>query len=508
MSLKVDHLGMPILAVAVLLGGITVANRNSAGFYHDDAIYLTTGRAIADGRGIVLDGVPGHPHATKYPPLYPLLLAGVWSVADTFPANLSLLKGVNASLLAGTILLLSIWLRRTTDLTWGEQLAVATLTATAPGFFSFADVLLAEPLFLMFTVATLAVFPVERRDSTRTLLAALFAVLATLTRLAGISIVVATLWAAVRRRHRYAPEATLISAVGCSAWSLWAASQAVPTNDLLQYYVRYETSAWFTVVAEPEMAWRIVSANVIQLFGQAPRVWGLGSGYTLFITVPVTGLGAYLLLRDQRQPLVGILSAAYLGLVIAHPFPFARYIAPLTPLAMTFLVVGARHLRQKSGMVAVLPLILVGAFHAAWVAHFVEVARSGSHGEFGRELGFSTTGFSATADWIRQHTPATAVLASPHDQWYSLHTGRIGVRPWYHAIRPLVVEVPKSGGWLLARLEEAGVSYLIVDPVTDSPEGAYARNSIQAILNAGGDRWVLVYDDRRFGHAIYRLVPE
>ena len=60
------------------------------GFYHDDSIYWVSGRSLAMGDGYRIESLPGQPYQTKYPPLYPALLAAIWKLDPQFPANLPL----------------------------------------------------------------------------------------------------------------------------------------------------------------------------------------------------------------------------------------------------------------------------------------------------------------------------------------------------------------------------------------------------------------------------------
>ena len=56
------------------------------GFYHDDSIYWVSGRSLAMGDGYRIESLPGQPYQTKYPPLYPALLAGDLETQSTaFP---------------------------------------------------------------------------------------------------------------------------------------------------------------------------------------------------------------------------------------------------------------------------------------------------------------------------------------------------------------------------------------------------------------------------------------
>jgi len=59
------------------------------GVYHDDAIYVSTAKAIAQGDGYRLINLPNSPKQTKYPILYPLLLAAtIWKFWPQFPQNI------------------------------------------------------------------------------------------------------------------------------------------------------------------------------------------------------------------------------------------------------------------------------------------------------------------------------------------------------------------------------------------------------------------------------------
>src|SRR5580693_4696544 len=60
------------------------------GHLHDDAIYFVSAKSSAEGHGYRILSLPGEPYQTKYPPLFPLLLALVWKINPDFPANLYL----------------------------------------------------------------------------------------------------------------------------------------------------------------------------------------------------------------------------------------------------------------------------------------------------------------------------------------------------------------------------------------------------------------------------------
>jgi len=494
------------LAAAVVCG-TQFTNSGVAGFYHDDAIYAITARSTAAGRGPRLDGVPGSPLATKYPPLYPLALSAVWKVTGQFPGNLRLLKCVNVGALVATLVVCGLWLARAPELSAWERAAVLTLLATAPAFLSFSDVLLAEPMFMLFAIASL--WAASARDHLRwTAMAAAFASLAFLTRSVGAGLVIAVIVTAGRRSLRSAITATAVAVTLCAPWLVWVWCTVRPANPLLDYYVRYESSAWQVLFTEPVLAWHVIGTNAWLLAAEASRVWGLGTSLMLATTVPLVVLGGWEWARRPSQSTPRWFLALYLLTVLGHPFPFARYLVPLTPFVMVALVTGSSAAVRRLGPIGWGPVVLVLAVHVAWVMHFAAVVPTGRHGELGREFPYRWEGFERTAAWIGAHTPSDAILASGHDQFYALYTERRAVRPWLHPVTLMSPAAQKrpTGPWLLHHLRQLGVNYLLVDPLLPGTDGQYGRDSIQSVLDAGGDHWRLVYQDTDYGHTIYEYV--
>src|SRR5262249_36501777 len=84
-----------LLSAVLATAGWIHCHSPVCGESHDDAIYVTTAKALAEGEGYRQMFLPGAPPQTKYPPLYPALLAGLWKLWPDFPANLMLLKGLS-----------------------------------------------------------------------------------------------------------------------------------------------------------------------------------------------------------------------------------------------------------------------------------------------------------------------------------------------------------------------------------------------------------------------------
>ena len=82
------------LAIVVLL--IPVYARYlvqpAIGYYHDDGIYVVNALSLASGHGFRTISLPSELFQTKYPVLYPAILALVWKIFPAFPQNLPLLQ--------------------------------------------------------------------------------------------------------------------------------------------------------------------------------------------------------------------------------------------------------------------------------------------------------------------------------------------------------------------------------------------------------------------------------
>lgn len=100
----------------------------------DGALYFSSAKALAAGQGYILPSFPVRLKATKYPELYPLLLAGVWKLDPHFPGNI--IPAVSLTLAFGCLALLFAFLllRRWRGLGDWQALAIVALCALT-GYF-------------------------------------------------------------------------------------------------------------------------------------------------------------------------------------------------------------------------------------------------------------------------------------------------------------------------------------------------------------------------------------
>ena len=99
-----------ILFLVCLLGNLSQIVPGVCGIYHDDGIYILTAKSLAEGDGYRLINLPDNLPQTKYPFLYPCLLALIWKIYPVFPQNVIIMQYVNISLAATAIALCYLYL--------------------------------------------------------------------------------------------------------------------------------------------------------------------------------------------------------------------------------------------------------------------------------------------------------------------------------------------------------------------------------------------------------------
>src|SRR5688500_17644267 len=190
---------------------------------NDDATYVLLSRSLSDGgyNSIHLVGAPVH---TKYPPVFPALLAGVSVVAgesvDAFVAMNIVLSVI------GLALLFSVARRR---LPPAVALGGLALSASSPFLQGIAGTVMSEPAFLAFVSLTIWLLAREPGTTSSIALACICATIAALTRTIGVTLVLAVIvLLLVERRWRAAARYAGILAAIAIALSLWLRARAMP----------------------------------------------------------------------------------------------------------------------------------------------------------------------------------------------------------------------------------------------------------------------------------------
>lgn len=353
------RVGLAAVLLAYLLLCTSAYSPALFGAYHDDTLYFSAGKAIADGRGLVMPNVPEEPPLTKYPPLFPWILSLVWTVAPEFPANVGWAWALN--LVFGCCMLAAAaGMLRGLGCGRPETLLLTAVFAVHPAAIEWSNILISDVLFAALVLAAAAFGDAairRRRESARSSwllwgLAVGLAWLAVFTRSAGVAVAAGlTLFALINKRWSAAAlaatagmpvAAQLVSAVINQAGPL------TPNVDGYQQTLLFYTSyAGFWKLCVPD--WATFSAQVSFVFLEtlkhpavacfllpaefmAPKfVQAAAFVVSMAILNGVAGRA-----RRRGVAAVHLIAVAYLPIVLLWNYPLmSRFWLPFLPLFLS-----------------------------------------------------------------------------------------------------------------------------------------------------------------------------
>lgn len=439
----------------LFLAGLLVWSPFPAGVWHDDGVYVLLGRALAEGEGLRYVGVSGAPPAPKFPPLYPLTVAGLWGFLSEVGRVATAAGLLNLAFLAGAGALFARLLHRHLGASPRWALGL-TLVAWLPlTLWRTALVSFSEPLFLLlFVIGLSAAFRVEARPGDRWAVG-LF-VLATLAavyvRTVGVVLAVAVAGTLLIRGRRTAAGG-VVAGVGAGVvpWAVWstrAGREIVPPlRDVLGPYSAW---LWRQIRTAPGEYLEALHGSAVDLVHRSasvllpapPALEGLFDQlrwWALLAFVPALILGTDRLWK--RSPTPTLVLVAYLAVVWLWPFRDDRLLAPVAPLLVLTVLEGFRWAGEGAGLsdareekahgdaVRSAPRRLASGWRglgALWLALFVGVSA------WGMAAGWPGAGYEvrsrALARAVRavdDDAPSGAVIGAP-ELWAGLHlyTGR------------------------------------------------------------------------------------
>ena len=406
------------------------------GVFQDDGIYTVLAKSLASGQGYRYLQLPDAPHATHYPPFYPLLLAGLWKLFPSFPANVTLFKFVNAGFIGLTAVLAWRFARRQVGMgPWTAALSVGAFAAGTPMVF-LGVMVLSEPMFLA------ALFPVlmvcERAARGGTAREALGAgaaggLLAMIRTLGAVAIPATALVLVWRRQWKAAVLVCLGGGLVMLPWQLWIAAHDGAIDPLfagkfgsyggwLGEGIRsggplfLAQLAWFNVRLLVDQSWEtlalLTTPGSVRWFGTiAATAFGIG--------------GWWLLLR--RAPVAAWFVVMYMALVIAWPFAPTRFtyaIWPLLGLQFGLSVEALVRWRPRARSAVAIRYV------AAGTAMFLVIGYA-RFNHLGYALGWWTKLQEPVAErarylagWVSTYTPEDALIAAEDDLLIYLYTER------------------------------------------------------------------------------------
>ena len=427
---------LPLLTAAAVFGvGVSMIDGSAVGALRDDSMYLELAKALATGHGYRWLNLPGAPAAIHFPPGYPAVLALLWLLAPSFPANVVLFKFANTVFATLSAVCLTRFVRRRFEMSEVAAPLFALAAVLAVPMLTLATQVMSEPLFLLALAATLLVAEDVMDDPAarwpRLVALGLLAAATTLVRTNGIALlpaVVAVL--CLRRRFRHAAVFALAMITTLLPWQLWVSAHA----DLVPAPMRGNYGSYAALLGDAvrvrglgflaAVAARTSSeiATMLQ-YVVAPGTGAFVRGTALLAATALASLGVRPLWR--RAPVAALSLAGYAAIVVFWPYTPARFVWCVWPFLLLLPVLGARELfawAPRAPRLRQTRFVALGgtAALALGYATFNLVSfRNGSwsasaYGERLRPL----------LVYVATKTPSDAVVATEAENTVYLYTGR------------------------------------------------------------------------------------
>ena len=500
-----------------------VMDANVAGILHDDGIYISLAKSLADGKGYRLTSLPTSPIQLKYPILYPGVLAILWQLRPSFPENIALLKAFNVIVLFVGVLVSHRFLRRSATPSGFDAVCYAFLFAVCPPVFTLTRVTLSDTLFLVLTIGALAFQRV--RGTAGTIGLATAAAAAYLTRTLGVALIVAfAIWFVRHRSYRSLLIFVGVTGILISPWWWWQHAQgtAGSASALFAYYVAYEPHSHACVVmwSDVSAATGIVRANLRYAAESLDAFFLLGAIPGLRIVVGFVFLaGMYESFREG----IGVHHlwvALYVLMIIGWPWQPTRLMMPVIPVALLFLVQGThaveRWLRVWQDHLSArivfwlprVPILTMVLLVFVWLSLYVRADPNLDVRPAWERYENYWPGFSESFRWIRANTAPGDILGTAYDPMYYLYTGRQGVLPWLYKPSTSYGRAFADLGdvaQIRRELDRLGVRYLVIDPLDGYEQAESSASFFEHLLESYPAKPELVFTSFDGRHLIYRL---
>ncbi|HEY6207502.1 MAG TPA: hypothetical protein VIW28_00455 [Gemmatimonadales bacterium] len=485
-----------VLAEAVVaglvVGAVHLLFRLSSTFLvgalNDDGVYVTLGKAIAEGAGYRSIHLVGAPVQVKYPPGFPLLLAIPWTLAGSLSAVRATIAVLNLAATAAAAGLIW-WVGRVRLRVAPWPLAVcAASTFLLEGTIQYFNIPLSEPYLVLGWAAALVIGyplfdagPLDARRVGRAVALGLVLAATTLFRSAGIALLPAVLLAlALHRRWRETALCAAALLLPLIAWdtvhAAWIARGPVSSSPEELSYVRWlGVNGPMALLSYPA---KTIAANGVEYVPKlasylfSSQVVGVG---IVGIAILAAGLACVRLWRSHTDLVLTVIAAC--ALTLLWPFAQGRLLLPLLPflglLVATTVDAGVRHSPARVNWI--LPAVL-GLAALAMASRQVQLRAAAERalrtGVLPPPQDLSPTLTLAVRSrfidqvvrWVRANTtPDDRVMVDAPPAVY-LYTGRrtVVAQPTESRLTPSVFSVP--GRYLAERILADSVTLVVWAP--------------------------------------------
>jgi hypothetical protein len=428
-----------LMAESFLVAGVFTPEPHSGG---DNAGYVALAHSLLENGSYRELWDPAEPPHTKYPPVFPLFLAGAILLGARSWAWLKVVPAF------GTVLAVAftfLWARERKGIVFGA--VVALLVGLSESVVYYSQWILSDPVFLAVTMAALWAFQrssgppgesVSRREGHLWLVGGMIlTAVAYLTRSAGLPLAAAVaVWLVSRKRWK---ALGLFSALwGIPAFLWWLRGRVLGGS-------QYVSEFWLRDPYQPQLG----TVGPFDLFHRLAQnlegyvtsiIPGGIVGDGVVFAVPV-GLGLVLLalvgwIRSMREKVgvAEIFLPLYFGLILLWPLPWSgdRFSLPMLPLLFLYSGVALLWLlssfsrRAQAGVLTVLALALALPAGIQWLGMSRAAAACRTSTERGSPMEClppALAEYYALADWSGRNLPDDAVVTTRKPRTFFVMSG-------------------------------------------------------------------------------------
>ncbi len=437
---------------------------NWFGRYNDNASYFSSAKSLAEGRGYVVPSLPGTPRQTKYPVLYPLLLASAWKIDAAFPSNLPFAIGLTAFFSCWFLVASFELLRKLKGVGDWPALVIVALTAFEPHYVLFSGSILSDlPFMALAITAAIVADRALRRDAPPALagLAGMLAGLSFMMRSIAEAVIAGIFLAAIFRRCFRQAVALCLGTAPFVVLSLWFSRPQTPTDPRLaainlpgwRQTLAYDTSylnMWRISVPNFHVFCLLLRNNLQAAF-LGPGSYLVAPTLSIGIGLAVNGIGAVIgfltiagilrQARSQEWKPFHFIFVCYVAVVLVWNYPLMdRFLLLLLPFFLMGIGVETRYLIRVATatlrpgspaterMIAVLLVSVMAGFAGIAARNLVDGFRpqlrslAVQHAELVKQR-------TPVYEWIRGQTTPESVIVAPEDTLLYLYADRQSVVP-------------------------------------------------------------------------------
>jgi hypothetical protein len=514
---------------------------NLFGLWHDDTIYFSSAKAIAQGHGYILPSVPGNPPATKYPILYPWLLSWVWRISPEFPGNISLAILLNLLFGAAATFLVYGYLRTTFDLKAGESLLITSFFILHPFTILYSSAIVSEIPFAAFSIATLWSGEAALRRPGRTNLIIISAILGDLCvfmRSAGIALCAGIIAALLLRklwRHALLFSSATVPALCYFAYKTWFQVATLPPVAFSgqlpgwkQTWLYYTSYTAFRKIDSPSFGIAVtllVNQCLYLIFTLPNYLFAPWSGSHIVVWFVMALFLATVIFSGMRRAvahhkgiLTGLAFAVYIGLLMAWDYPdWVRFLLPFFPFILALLWIECRSwnswiqrafrgIQVRDKILAFGFLTCALTFTGVIIWNYCGPGRVWEQGLSAERRGRLEEKLEAY-DWIRLHTARDSRIIAVADVLSYLYTDRQAMN--FTVLMPAGVYDKRRLSLDLAHIADVpraiGASYWMVTNEDALSQLKALREPLATRLAEMEGRLPKVFESSRGGVKIYDL---